>query len=122
MTAGKKGKDIYYTSPIDALNLWTDELELDPPCEFYRYDTKEVYNFDGKKHKVWRWYQGNLNYDDSNTDELWIEFVSDMNVIEQVWTYTFMAYVAENGGFVGLFLGYSVLSLSDFFESFSKNK
>ena len=36
-----------------------------------------------------------------------------MDVTEQFWVYNFLAYVAENGGFVGLFLGYSVLQLKD---------
>ena len=38
-----------------------------------------------------------------------------MTVTEQFWSYGFMAYVAENGGFVGLFLGYSVLHLADMY-------
>ena len=32
---------------------------------------------------MWRWYQGNLKYDDAYTDEFWLEFVSEMNVEEQ---------------------------------------
>ena len=36
-----------------------------------------------------------------------------MIVSEQFLAYGFLAYVAENGGFVGLFLGYSVLQLRD---------
>ena len=60
-------------------------------------------------------------FDDSHTEGLWLEFVSEMNVEEQYWTYTFMSYIAENGGFVGLFLGYSVLSFSDFISSFLNN-
>ena len=32
----------------------------------------------------------------------------------EFFAYEFLAYVAENGGFVGLFLGYSVLQLRDF--------
>ena len=36
-----------------------------------------------------------------------------MTVTEQFWSYGFMAYVAENGGFVGLFLGYSLLQLEE---------
>ena len=120
-TAGKTGIDLYYNSPLEALNLWTWSPSLAPPCQFYRFDMKETYSFTGKKHRVWRWYEGNLKYDDSNTEELWLEFVSEMNVDEQFWTYTFMSYIAENGGFVGLFLGYSVLSFSDFISSFLDN-
>ena len=36
-----------------------------------------------------------------------------MTVTEQFWSYGFMAYIAENGGFVGLFLGYSLLQLEE---------
>ena len=41
--------------------------------------------------------------------ELEIMFTSRMIVTEQFWGYGFMAYVAETGGFVGLFLGWSLL-------------
>ena len=34
-----------------------------------------------------------------------------MIVTEQFWAYGFMSYIAETGGFVGLFLGYSLLQL-----------
>ena len=36
-----------------------------------------------------------------------------MTVSEQFFAYGFLSYVAENGGFVGLFLGYSVLQMRD---------
>ena len=42
-------------------------------------------------------------------EKLTISFSSQMVVTEQFWEYGFMAYVAENGGFVGLFLGWSIL-------------
>ena len=42
-----------------------------------------------------------------------IYFKSKMDVTEQFWVYNFLAYVAENGGFVGLFLGYSLLQLEE---------
>ena len=38
---------------------------------------------------------------------------SKMTVTKQFWSYGFEAYIAENGGFVGLFLGYSLLQLED---------
>ena len=34
-----------------------------------------------------------------------------MVVTEQFWSYGFMSYIAETGGFVGLFLGFSLLQL-----------
>ena len=114
----KKGKiatDIYYGSPIEALNLWTDFQGLKPPCVFHRYQEKERYSYEGEKNKIWRLYQENFRSMDSRTQELWIEFESEMKVEEQIWTYTFMSYIAENGGFVGLFLGYSVLSIGEGF-------
>ena len=40
-------------------------------------------------------------------------FNSKMTVTKQFWSYGFMAYIAENGGFVGLFLGYSLLKLEE---------
>ena len=43
------------------------------------------------------------------TEELQISFTSQMVVTEQFWDYGFMAYIAETGGFVGLFLGWSLL-------------
>ena len=51
---------------------------------------------------------------DSRLSYFTIYFKSKMVVTEQLWVYSFLAYVAENGGFVGLFLGYSVLQLRDF--------
>ena len=43
-----------------------------------------------------------------------------MTVTEQFWAYGFMAYIAENGGFVGLFLGYSLLQLEELIAFLSK--
>ena len=40
-------------------------------------------------------------------------FNSKMTVTKQFWSYGFMAYIAENGGFVGLFLGYSLLKFEE---------
>merc|ERR1719225_2079623 len=47
-------------------------------------------------------------------------FNSKMTVTEQFWSYGFMAYIAENGGFVGLFLGYSLLQLEELITFCSK--
>ena len=49
----------------------------------------------------------------SSTGIMYITFKSKMTVTEQFWSYGFLSYVAENGGFVGLFLGYSLLQLRD---------
>ena len=36
-----------------------------------------------------------------------------MTVTKQLWSYGIEAYIAETGGFVGLFLGYSLLQLEE---------
>jgi hypothetical protein len=54
----------------------------------------------------------------TETGSMQIAFISKMTVSEQFFAYEFLAYVAENGGFVGLFLGYSVLQLRDFIGYF----
>ena len=45
-----------------------------------------------------------------------------MQVSEQFWAYTFLAYIAECGGFVGLFLGYSLLQIEDLLNFCRKKK
>ena len=45
-----------------------------------------------------------------------------MKVSEQFWAYTFLAYIAECGGFVGLFLGYSLLQIEDLVTLCRKKK
>ena len=44
-----------------------------------------------------------------------VYFVQKMAVTEQFYSYGFMAYIAECGGFVGLFLGFSLLQLEQLF-------
>ena len=39
--------------------------------------------------------------------------MSKMEVTEQFWSYGLLAYIAECGGFVGLFLGYSLMQLKE---------
>ena len=69
-----------------------------PPCTSVYYDMKQT-----------------LINDIANDDypTLWLSFNFRMPVSEQIWSYTFMSYIAENGGFVGLFLGLAVLHLED---------
>ena len=45
--------------------------------------------------------------------DLQILFTSQMVVAQQVWDYGFMAYIGETGGFVGLFLGWSLLQMQE---------
>ena len=70
--------------------------------------------FAGKK--IYRYIkEGKLNKDMSQG--MYIYFNSKMVVAEQFWAYGFLAYIAEMGGFVGLFLGYSVLQIIGFLSS-----
>ena len=104
-----------YTSPMRALNLWSPKTKVHPPCIFYRYEIYERYHFDGSQREVARIHgeENNTVWNTYNTDTVYLEFFSEMTVMEQFWAYTGMSYIAENGGFVGLFLGYSVLHLQD---------
>ncbi len=47
------------------------------------------------------------------TEQMYITLDSRMTVTKQEWSYQFMSYIAEVGGYVGLFLGYAVLDLTD---------
>ena len=49
-------------------------------------------------------------------DKMIIYFIHKMEVTKQFYSYGFMAYVAECGGFVGLFLGFSLLQLEQLFN------
>ena len=49
-------------------------------------------------------------------DRMIIYFIHKMAVTKQFNSYGFMAYVAECGGFVGLFLGFSLLQLEQLFN------
>ncbi len=44
------------------------------------------------------------------------EFESDVKKIKAYWVYSFLSLVAEFGGYVGLFLGFSVYQISEVFE------
>ena len=43
-----------------------------------------------------------------------------MRVTEQFWSYGILAFVAETGGFVGLFLGFSILDMRIVIELFCR--
>ena len=51
------------------------------------------------------------------TQQLSVFLESGMVVREQFWEYGVMAYVAQTGGFVFLFLGWSFLQLGDLVQS-----
>ena len=67
-----------------------------------------------------RYFTSQLIKKSDRTQQLSIFFVSRMVVTEQFWEYGLMAYVGETGGFVGLFLGWSLLQLEDFIYFISK--
>ena len=58
----------------------------------------------------------------SRSQEMQIFFKSKMTVSEQLLSYGFLSYIAENGGFIGLFLGYPVLQLRDIIAYVFDNK
>ena len=45
-----------------------------------------------------------------------ISLISKMDVTERFWSYGFVEWIAECGGFGGLFLGYSFSQIGDFIE------
>ena len=94
----KKAINLYEDSPISKSTLWAENTFLMPPCAYHTYDAKETMS------------------GDSTEKGLLIRLLPKMTVSEQYWSYDFMTYIAENGGFVGLFLGYSVLHLRDLIE------
>ena len=55
-------------------------------------------------------------------EKLTISFSSQMVVTEQFWQYGIMAYVAETGGWVGLFLGWSLMQAGDLIYFLSKQR
>ena len=63
--------------------------------------------------KKYRYYTAEMLKLTNSRDELWLVFTSQMAVTEQFWQYGFMSYIAESGGFVGLFLGWSLLQMEE---------
>ena len=58
--------------------------------------------------------------DEKGTRELELDFNKFTQVITSQYTYTELELLAEFGGYVGLFLGYSVLNLTDAFNFLMK--
>ena len=121
-TLGKVASNILYTSPMRGMNLWSRDNDLIPPCIFYQFDIEERYNYRGSGGQLIRriGLEGDLDYQNSNVEVLYLEFFSEMLVTEQFWAYEFMSYIAENGGFIGLFLGYSLLHLREILNGMIK--
>ena len=51
-----------------------------------------------------------------SASDLKISLISNMDVTERFWSYGFVEWIAECGGFGGLFLGYSFSQIGDFIE------
>ena len=101
-------------------NMWMKDYYFMPPCSYSTFSYTKT-DFGTTKNQTV--YLGStLKKSTSTTDFMQIYFVSKMFVTEQFWAYTFLAYIAECGGFVGLFLGYSVLQIGDFFKMFDSMK
>ena len=45
-----------------------------------------------------------------------IDINSRLEVVEEYLTYTMLSYIAEIGGYVGLFLGFSVYQVTDIMD------
>ena len=106
------------TSGRFSTNMWTDDYYFLPPCTYntFTYTSAKF----GQQPKRKRYLFKDLSK--KRTDRTFvfdIYFVSKMYVTEQFWSYTFLAYIAECGGFVGLFLGFSILQIEDVFQYIS---
>ena len=56
-------------------------------------------------------HSGTQQFDWLGSMILYLNINSKMRITEQFWSYGFLAFVAETGGFVGLFLGFSILDM-----------
>ena len=70
-------------------------------------ETEQISNFRAQREALF--FTSEMLRNTDRSEKVQISFTSQMVVTEQFWEYTFMAYVAETGGFVGLFLGWSIL-------------
>ena len=111
---GKMGIEIYKSSPIELTNLWSGESFIQPPCKYHQFETRDRGSKKGENAsfhsglRLYNWIGGKR--------VLFLNINSKMRVTEQFWAFTFLDFVAETGGFVGLFLGFSILDLRIVFE------
>ena len=96
-------------------NMWTEDYFFVPPCTYntYTYVESAGKNYPVPNNEYITMY---LKKKRDRTRILRLYFNSKMFVTEQFWNYPFMAYVAECGGFVGLFLGFSILQIADLLQ------
>ena len=105
---GKRGIEIYKSSPIELTNLWAGESFVQPPCRYHQFETRDRGTQGGVNSSF---HSGTKRYFWSGSRALLLNFNSKMRVTEQFWSYGFLDLVAETGGFVGLFLGFSILDM-----------
>ena len=99
-------------------NVWRKNYFMPPPCTYNTYSYVQS-DFSASTNKYRYVTLENIQEGKKNKDKTYktiIYFVSKMNVNEQFFAYTFMAYIAECGGFVGLFLGYSLLQIGEILQ------
>ena len=100
--------------------MWMKDYYFMPPCSYNTFAFTKTDFGTSKERTIF--VGSTLKMQSTKTDFMQLYFVSKMFVTEQFWAYTFLAYIAECGGFVGLFLGYSVLQIGDFFKMFDTIK
>ena len=108
-------------SGIFATNNWNENYFFMPPCNYnsYTFSTIDYNNGINRSLYLTKSEVEKKRPQYFSTKNLDIFFKSKMTVTEQFWSYTFLAYIAECGGFVGLFLGYSILQIGDVFQYIS---
>ena len=65
-------------------------------------------------------HSGTQQFDWLGSMILYLNINSKMRITEQFWSYELLAFVAETGGFVGLFLGFSILDIRIVVELFCR--
>ena len=109
------------SSGVFATNNWKSNYLFMPPCTYNSYSVSAL-DFNSQKNRSIYLTKSDISAKKPksfSTKNLDIFFLSKMTVTEQFWSYTFLAYIAECGGFVGLFLGYSILQIGDVFKYIS---
>ena len=98
--------------------MWKKKYFMPPPCTYNTYSYVESVYTSSKAKYLWLSHRdvqtGKKNKDYTNL--LLFYFYSKMEVTEQFWSYTFVQYIAEIGGYVGLFLGYSLLQIGEILQ------
>ena len=112
-------------------NLWRSDYYFMPPCTTFKYHIDIISETNGwvekyitvvyvesthcfcRKKRDDLYFTSEMVKRTDRTEQLQILFSSQMVVSEQVWSYGFMDFIAETGGIVGLFLGWSLLQMKE---------